>query len=265
MITNMNIDHGREFDWGRVSNDYARYRDIYPQEFFGKLLDLGIGTKNQRILDLGTGSGVLPRHLYPYGAHFTGIDISAEQIQAAREISTKNGMTIEYRVCPAEATDLPTASFDVVTACQCFMYFDPKTVLPEIKRLLTPQGKLCILFMSWLPNESEIAHKTEELVLKYNPVWTGAGYIRRIPETLDWSQEYFVEEHTEAFIVDVPFTRDSWRGRIRACRGVGASLPDNKVAEFDKDLENFLLKSAPAEFTIPHFVTIQIFSVAKTR
>ena len=29
-ITNKNIDHGKAFDWGRVSEDYGKYRDIYP-------------------------------------------------------------------------------------------------------------------------------------------------------------------------------------------------------------------------------------------
>lgn len=33
MIQNENIDHGKAFDWGRTSSDYAKYRDIYPQEF----------------------------------------------------------------------------------------------------------------------------------------------------------------------------------------------------------------------------------------
>ena len=28
----------------------------------------------------------------------------------------------------------------------------------------------------------------------------------------------------EEFRVDVPFTRETWHGRMRACRGVGASM-----------------------------------------
>lgn len=33
------IDHGRPFDWGRASADYARWRDIYPPEFFRPLTE----------------------------------------------------------------------------------------------------------------------------------------------------------------------------------------------------------------------------------
>ena len=43
MITNNNIDNGRPFDWGRASSDYAKYRDIYPGEFYEKIHSPGIG------------------------------------------------------------------------------------------------------------------------------------------------------------------------------------------------------------------------------
>ena len=26
-----NIDDGKPFDWGKTSEDYAKYRDIYPE------------------------------------------------------------------------------------------------------------------------------------------------------------------------------------------------------------------------------------------
>lgn len=35
-IINKNIDHGKAFDWGKTSEDYAKYRDIYPKEFYAK-------------------------------------------------------------------------------------------------------------------------------------------------------------------------------------------------------------------------------------
>ena len=65
MIKDAAIDGGKKFDWGRVSADYAKYRDIYPQVFYQKIFDLGLCKDGQRILDMGTGTGVLPRNLYP--------------------------------------------------------------------------------------------------------------------------------------------------------------------------------------------------------
>lgn len=55
MISKKNIDHGASFDWGRTSADYARWRDIYPQEFFDKILSLGLCCNGQRVLEASTG------------------------------------------------------------------------------------------------------------------------------------------------------------------------------------------------------------------
>ena len=66
------FDNGKAFDFGKTSADYAKYRDIYPEEFYNKLLELKIGTEGQKILDLGTGTGVLPRNMYRYGAKWIG-------------------------------------------------------------------------------------------------------------------------------------------------------------------------------------------------
>ena len=70
------IDAGKAFDFGRVSKDYAQYRDIYPKEFYDKIISRNLCIKGQKVLDLGTGTGVLPRNLYCYGAEWTGTDIS---------------------------------------------------------------------------------------------------------------------------------------------------------------------------------------------
>ena len=83
-IKDSRIDAGKAFDWGRTSKEYARYRDIYPEEFYRKIVDRDLCVKGQRVLDLGTGTGVLVRNLYSYGADWTGIDISPEQIEQAR-------------------------------------------------------------------------------------------------------------------------------------------------------------------------------------
>ena len=86
-IKDSRIDAGKAFDWGRTSKEYARYRDIYPEKFYRKVIDRGLCVKGQRVLDLGTGTGVLPRNLYPYGADWTGTDISPEQIAEAKRLS----------------------------------------------------------------------------------------------------------------------------------------------------------------------------------
>ena len=253
LIRNDNIDCGRAFDWGCASENYAKYRDIYPDEFYKKITDLGYCIKNQRVLDLGTGTGVLPRNLYKYGADWTGTDISENQIKYAEKLS--DGMDIKYIVSSAEDIDFPDEAFDVITACQCFMYFDKKIILPKLHRILKKGGHFLILFMAWLPDESEIAKTSEELILKYNPCWSGGGMKRYALDEPEWIKGLFEVENALAFDVDISFTRESWNGRIKACRAIDASLSQNEIAEFEKEHLKYL-ESKPEKFSIPHYVTI---------
>ena len=90
MTVMKDIDSGKPFDWGRTSSDYAKYRDIYPEVFYEKIHSLGIGTSCQNVLDIGTGTGVIPRNMHHYGAKFTGTDISEIWISDLYVVRQKN-------------------------------------------------------------------------------------------------------------------------------------------------------------------------------
>lgn len=256
MIINKEIDNGKAFDWGKTSKDYAKFRDIYPELFYRKIVELELCTQGQTVLDLGTGTGVLPRNMYQYGAKFTGADISENQIKEAKKLSAESNMSIDYVVSSAENIDFLDQSFDVITACQCFMYFDKSVVLPNIHRLLKDDGHFCILFMAWLPDESEIAKRSEELILKYNPFWTGGNMKRYTLGAPEWSRELFEVENAITYDLDVTFSRESWHGRLKACRGIGASsLNAEKIEKWEKEHLDFL-STVPETFDILHYATI---------
>lgn len=258
-MKNDTIDGGNAFDWGRSSEDYARFRDIYPPEFYRRILDLGLCTAGQDVLDLGTGTGVLPRALYAVGAKFTGADISARQIEEARRLAEKEEKHIDFVVSGAEDLSFPPESFDVITACQCFIYFDKSVVLPKFHRLLRTDGHFCVLWMAWLPQEDPIAAASEKLILQYNPTWTGAGYQRPVLTKPEWAAPYFSAKNLISYDITVPFTRQSWQGRIRACRGIGASsLPQEAIDAYETE-HTRLLQSFPEEFEILHHVTLMDF------
>jgi ubiquinone/menaquinone biosynthesis C-methylase UbiE len=255
-MKNNNIDNGKEFNWGKTSLDYSKYRDIYPQSIYSKLYNCGIGHKNQIILDLGTGTGVFPRAMYKHGAKYIGIDISEEQIRHAELVSKEQNMDIEYKICSAESTKLESSKFDAVTAVQCFIYFDAEKVIPEIIRMLKKEGKFVIIWMTWLPYEDKIAEETEKLVLKYNPQWTGYGYKRsENNEMPEWAKEYFNLVDTEK----IQFNYETWTGRIRACRGVSAALPENMVNIFNEEHTKILKNLTKEPFEILHEIKITIF------
>lgn len=258
MLTNPNIDHEKGFDWGKTSADYAKYRDIYPQEFYRRILKNGLCTNGQTVLDIGTGTGVLPRNLYRYGARFTGIDITENQIAQAQILAKASDMEIDFRCMPAEEVDFPEKTFDAVTACQCFIYFDHKKLAPLIHRLLKPGGKFAVLYMAWLPFEDAVAGASEELVLTYNPEWTGCGEVRHPIAVPEVYSNYFTIESQQVFDLHVSFTRDTWNGRMKACRGIGASLSEEEITRFEAEHLELLNRIAPPQFEVLHYAAITV-------
>ena len=257
-IKDSRIDAGKAFDFGKTSEDYAKYRDIYPEEFYKKIVDRGLCVKGQSVLDIGTGTGVLPRNMYKYGAKWTGTDISPEQIEQAKELAETENMQIDFRSVSTEQIDFAKDSFDVITACQCFWYFDHDKVVPKLAELLKKEGKLLILYMAWLPYEDEIAGKSEELILQYSPDWSGAGETKQPISVPDIVNEYFVMDDHEEYYLKVPFSKELWHGRMKSCRGVGASLSDEQLKMWDKEHRELLDRIAPEEFEVLHYAALLV-------
>ena len=258
IIIDKRIDAGKAFDWGKTSRDYAKYRDIYPEQFYRRIIDRGLCVKGQKVLDVGTGTGVIPRNMYRYGAIWTGTDISAEQIKQAEILAKRDGMKIDFKLCPTEQLDFPEMSFDVITACQCFWYFDHEKVMPIFSRLLKTDGILLVLYMAWLPSEDLIAGESEKMILKYSPNWTGAGEHRHpnwIPEA---AYDYFELIEHEEYDLSVPFTKETWHGRIKASRGVGASLSADELQKWDREHKDMLDRIAPEEFEVLHYSAVTV-------
>ena len=109
--------------------------------------------------------------------------------------------------------------------------------------------------MAWLPYESDIAKASEDLILKYNPQWTGGGMTRYKIDNPDWLMDLFEVSNAITYDIDVAFSRESWNGRIKACRGIDASLSADIIAEFEKEHMEYLL-TVPENFVIPHYVSL---------
>ncbi|MBR1592405.1 MAG: class I SAM-dependent methyltransferase [Ruminococcus sp.] len=257
-IRNENIDKGNPFDWGRTSSDYAQYRDIYPEIFYKKIADRGLCINGQKVLDIGTGTGVIPRNMYNYGAEWTVTDISANQIRQAERLAAENNMNIKFTVSAAENISFLEKSFDIITACQCFWYFDHEVLIPKLAEILRDKGKLIVLSMEWLPFEDKIAEQSERLVLKYNPDWTGAGETRKPVYIPDIAEKYFEITEREEYDLNVHFTRESWNRRIKSCRGIGASLSEEKISSWEKEHKKLLGSIAPEEFDILHHAALAV-------
>ncbi|MDA1073705.1 MAG: hypothetical protein O3A63_02940, partial [Proteobacteria bacterium] len=123
-----------------------------------------------------------------------------------------------------------------------------------------PGGRLVISHFSFLPRVDPIVAASEKLVLKYNPTWSGADWDGNFAPVPNWSKGVF--DLVGWFVYDepIPFTRESWRGRMRALRGIAASLNPVEVDAFDREHEALLATLAGNEFTIAHRLNAHLFA-----
>jgi hypothetical protein len=72
----------------------------------------------------------------------------------------------------------------------------------------------------------------------------------------------FSSVETFSYDLDIPYTAEGWRGRIRASAGIGASLAPAEVEAFDAELAQLLEGSFPgALLKIPH----RVFTIVAAR
>ncbi len=137
-------------------NAYARSYDNYIQKLSAPLAEhickLAQLKPGDRVLDIGTGSGVAARLaarvVAPNGT-VMGIDLSVGMIETAKKsvAEWEGGNPPEFRVMDAEDLDLPDASFDAL-ACLCAVRHFPDIArsLTEMRRVLKPGGRLVVSF-----------------------------------------------------------------------------------------------------------------------
>ena len=113
---------------------------------------------------------------------------------------------------------------------------------------------------SWLPRIDAVARESEKLVLKYNPNWAAADYDGVPAPYYKLSKLGLVQRVMFFYDVHVPFTKENWRGRVRASRGIGASLTEDEVNKFDKEHQALLDSITEDAFSIMHRVDVNIFS-----
>ena len=70
--------------------------------------------------------------------------------------------------------------------------------------------------------------------------------------------DYFEMEEHEEYDLMVPFTKESWHGRMKACRGVGASLSGQELAKWDEEHRKLLDEIAPEQFDVSHYAALAV-------
>lgn len=243
-------------DFGRTAGDYSRHRAGFPEAFFQRVFSGGYAHQGDAVLDLGTGTGTVARGLALRGCDVTALDHSAPLLAQAAEMDRVAGVQVKQVRARVENADFPAASFDLISAGQCWHWFDRPRSAALARTWLKPGGRLLIAHFDWVPLAGNIVQDTERLILASNPGWTLHSGSGLYPAWLkDVAEAGFVDLQTWSFDLDVSYTHEGWRGRIRASAGVGATLDQDRVRHFDAELARMLLQQHPAEpMAVPHRV-----------
>src|SRR5215510_833486 len=250
-------------NFGAAADDYARFRAGFPDSLFDRLAALGIGASGETIVDVGTGTGTLARGFALRGCKVIGIDPDDRLLDQARRLDVAAEAMVEYKIGSAEAIPLPDGVADVVSAGQSWHWFDGPKAAMEFSRITKPRAHVVVAYFSWIPLPGTVVEATERLIMKHNRNWNfGGGNGFDLGSLPHLQRAGFPRVETFSYDLDVPYTAEGWRGRIRASAGVGASLAPAEVEAFDAEHALLLEESFPGDLLkIPH----RLFTIVATR
>ncbi len=141
--------------------DYVKYRPHYPTAMLDWLHAHGVGPA-QTVADLGAGTGILTE-LFLDGGHRVYAVEPNPAMRAAAEVQLGDRPGFTSIDASAEATTLPAASVDLVTAGQAFHWFDVAATRTECLRILCPGGHVGLVWNDRLAGASPAMAAYEQL------------------------------------------------------------------------------------------------------
>jgi SAM-dependent methyltransferase len=154
----------------------------------------------QRLLDVACGTGVVAITSAVRGARASGLDLTPELIEVAKQNSAIAGVEVDWHIGDAEELPFSDALFDVVLSQFGHIFAPrPEVVMSQMLRILKPGGT--IAFSSWPPEQ--FVGRTMMLRAKYLPP-PPPGVLS---PTL-WGDEKTVRERLGDRVRDVTFQCD---------------------------------------------------------
>ncbi len=151
--------------FSKQAADYVKFRPRYPQKLFDYLGS--IAPSRQFAWDCGTGNGQAAVGLASVFDRVIATDASEKQIANAQSCKL-----VDYRVAPAENSDIESETLDLIMVAQALHWFDLGRFYAEARRVLKPDGILATSAYNLLRVEPVI----DEVVDRYyyevvGPFW----------------------------------------------------------------------------------------------
>lgn len=181
--------------WDKKSRSYDREMRFMERVLFGDSRSWACSRASGDVLEVAVGTG-LNLDAYPPGIRLTGIDLSEEMLQIARDRAAELGRDVELSQDNAHALPFGDATFDTVvcTFGLCAIP-DIDKALDEMTRVLRPGGRL--ILVDHIASSSRIARGVQRALEVVTVPMASEHFLRRPLTKVE--QRPFVVEQVERF------------------------------------------------------------------
>lgn len=186
---------------------YAKYRTEYAKEFVNYLYENVGLSDNSLIADIGSGTGKLSKQLLLRGSRVCSVEpndgmrgVAEKELSRFTKFLSINGT--------AESTTLQDSSVDFVTVGTAFHWFDMAQFKKECQRILRPNGKVILTWISRPVNRNTnfeinfngLSGGKEESPELIAPFFKNNSFEYKIfQETISYTKEAFIGRALSAF------------------------------------------------------------------
>ncbi len=148
-----------------VATIYSKYRPSYPEKYINYLISKCNLNENSLIADIGSGTGILTKQFLDKNLRIIGVEPNENMRKISRKFLSnyKNFISIDGN---DKNTNLEENSVDLITVAQAFHWFDVDAFRKECKRILKPNGKVCIIWNK-LDTTNNIVKEEKDIDYKY--------------------------------------------------------------------------------------------------
>jgi ubiquinone/menaquinone biosynthesis C-methylase UbiE len=185
----MQLRRSVERQFAAVAANYASHPVMASGPELGRMVELGVRSGAERVLDLGCGAGHTALAFAPRVAEVVAVDLVEAMLAEARRLARERGIgNVDFRLGDVERLDLPDSNFDVVTSrFSAHHYPAPEKALAEVVRVLRPGGAFllvdsvapeapgCDTFLNAIEVLRDPSHVRDHRVSEWKAMFAAAG------------------------------------------------------------------------------------------
>jgi len=171
---------------------YAEARQPYGAVFFSEVAERLRFTSSMRLLDVGTGPGILALGFSPFVGEAMGVDPEPAMVEAARETAARNALPADFVEGRIEDLGQEAGIFDVVTIGRAIHWLDPEAARRKLERLTHTESRVLVCNAlsaadgrnPWLPAYEKIRERWKVKRTASDPAAFFAGSCFSATETI---------------------------------------------------------------------------------